>query len=94
LDGVDMRTQRGRRYRDIVDAVIGEFGAAGDGAIRELAGLRFTQEELQASIVNGTASNARGHADLVRLSTLIARRENEMRAVISAKLLFGLQNWL
>jgi hypothetical protein len=26
LDGVDMRTGRGRRYRDIVDALIAEFG--------------------------------------------------------------------
>ena len=42
LDGVDMRTERGRRYRDIVDALIAEFGSSNAVALRELAGLKFS----------------------------------------------------
>jgi len=76
LDGVDMRTRRGRRYRDIVDAVIAEFGAGNPVALRELAGLRFTLEQIQARVVTG---DPRACEDLVRVSNLVARREAVMR---------------
>jgi hypothetical protein len=41
LNGIDMRTSAGRRYRDIVDQLATEFGAVNPIALRELAGLRF-----------------------------------------------------
>jgi hypothetical protein len=76
LDGVDMRSPRGRRYRDIVDALIAEFGAANPVGLRELAGLKFTLEQTQAAIVAGDQS---AREDLVRISNLVARREGAMR---------------
>jgi hypothetical protein len=76
LAGVDMRTQRGRRYRDIVDALITEFGSANPVALRELAGLKFTLEQIQARVVTG---DPRACEDLVRVSNLVARREAVMR---------------
>src|SRR5271154_63231 len=75
LDGVDMRTQRGRRYRDIVDALIAEFGMANPVGLRELAGLKFSLEQVQGEVVKGSA---RAREDLVRLSNLVARREQAM----------------
>jgi hypothetical protein len=82
LDGVDMRTQRGRRYRDIVDALIAEFGAANSVGLRELAGLKFTLEQTQAAVVGG---DQRAREDLVRVSNLVARREKEMRGAGSRR---------
>jgi hypothetical protein len=76
LDGVDMRTSAGRRYRDIVDQLAAEFGAVNPVALRELAGLRYTLEQTQAAVVAG---DARARSDLVRVSNLIARRERELR---------------
>jgi hypothetical protein len=76
LDGVDMRSPRGRRYRDIVDALIVEFGASNPVGLRELAGLKFTLEQTQVAIVAGDQS---AREDLVRISNLVARRECAMR---------------
>jgi hypothetical protein len=76
LDGVDMRTERGRRYRDIVDALITEFGSFNPVGLRELAGLKFTLEQTQAAVVAG---NEKAREDLVRISNLVARREAVMR---------------
>jgi hypothetical protein len=55
LDGIDMRTSAGRRYRDIVDQLAAEFGAVNPIALRELAGLRYTLEQMQAAVVAGDA---------------------------------------
>jgi len=77
LDGVDMRTERGRRYRDIVDSLIAEFGKSNPVGLRELAGLKFTLEQTQAAVVAGDQGRAR--EDLVRISNLVARREAVMR---------------
>jgi hypothetical protein len=76
LDGVDMRTERGRRYRDIVDALIAELGSSNPVGLRELAGLKFTLEQTQAAVVAG---DERAREDLVRISNLVARREAVMR---------------
>ena len=46
-----MRSAAGRRFRDLVDAVIAEFGASNPEAIRELAGLKFTRELTQSAIL-------------------------------------------
>ncbi len=77
LDRVDMRTASGRRYRDLVEQILADFGALTPVALRELAGLRFTLEQTQADVVLGDAS---ARDDLVRISNLIARRERELRA--------------
>jgi hypothetical protein len=77
LPGIDMRTGRGRRWRDIVDALIAEFGSANPVGLRELAGLKFSLEETQAEVVKG---NGKAREDLVRLSNLLARREAAMRS--------------
>ena len=77
LLGVDMRTGRGRRYRDIVDALVAEFGDANAIGLRELAGLKFTLELIQGELVTG--ANPRAAEDLVRVSNMIARREQCMR---------------
>lgn len=77
LAGVDMRSAGGRRYRDLVDQLVSRFGDANLEAVRELAGLRFSLEQCQASVVNG---DARAREDLVRLLNLIGRREKELGA--------------
>jgi hypothetical protein len=56
LNGIDMRTSAGRRYRDIVDQIAAEFGPINPIALRELAGLRYTLEQTQAAVA---ASDAR-----------------------------------
>jgi hypothetical protein len=85
MPGVDFRTPRGRRYRDLVDAVLAEFPHASADAVRELAGLRFSFEELQAQIISGADSRERAHGDAVRCANLIGRRENDLRAAHKEK---------
>jgi hypothetical protein len=82
LPGVDMRSEHGRRFRDIVEALVAEFGPVADTVrLRELAGLKFSLEHVQARAVMGDASAC---ADLVRMSNLIIRREQELRTRIVA----------
>jgi hypothetical protein len=76
LQHVDMRSAAGRKWRDIVDCIIAEFGNAHPEAVRELAGLRFTRERVQSDLVAG---NNRAAEDLVRLGRLIHRLEVTMR---------------
>lgn len=76
LNGIDMRTSAGRRYRDIVDQIAAEFGPINPIALRELAELRYTLEQTQAAVVAG---DARARSDLVRVSNLIARHELSLR---------------
>lgn len=78
LPGVDMRLPAGRRYRDIVDAIVAEFGDANSLAVRELATLKFTLELTQADVLRGGSKRARN--DLVRIGNLIARRETALRS--------------
>ncbi len=77
LPGVDMRSEHGRRYRDIIESLISEFGPNADPIrLRELGGLKFSLEQIQVQVVTGSQ---RACGDLVRLSNLIARREGELR---------------
>lgn len=77
LPGVSMRSSHGRRFRDIVEALLVEFGPHADTArLRELASLKFTLEMTQSLVVGGDQAAC---DDLVRLSNLIARRESELR---------------
>ena len=78
LPGVSMKSARGRRYRDICEELLREFGHDADTArVRELASLKYGHEALQADFVGGDTTKA---DDLVRLSNLISRREKELRA--------------
>jgi hypothetical protein len=77
-----MRSRQGRRFKDIVDALVAEFGDANPVALREVASLRFSLEETQADVVKGIA---RAREDLVRLSNLIARPETVLRQTSSPR---------
>jgi hypothetical protein len=77
LAGVDGRSAAGRRYRDIMDGIIAEYGFANLDRVRELAALMMTREAAQAAVVKGDLSAAE---DLVRVANLISRRERELRA--------------
>jgi hypothetical protein len=79
LPGCDMRTAQGRRWRDIVDGVVAEWGPATDpNWLREMAALRMMLEQTQAQVVNG--GDLRARDNLLRLSRLIERREDQMRS--------------
>ena len=84
LPGVDMRSAAGRRFRDLVDAVIAEFGNANPEAIRELAGLRFTRDQVQGDVVTG--AKPRAVEDLVRIGRLITRLESSLRQARAAQM--------
>jgi hypothetical protein len=71
----------GLRYRDLVEDIIAKFGAVSPVELRELAGLQYALEQTQADVVLG---DARARDDLVRISNLVARRENELRAAMRA----------
>jgi len=77
LDGVDGRSAEGKRYRDLLDSLISEFGSHDPIRLRELAGLKYTQELTQAAAIKG---DERAREDLVRLANLISRRESSLRA--------------
>jgi|GEM_PF-4325078 len=77
LAGVSMHTPEGRRFKDIVDAILVEFGGDADVTrVRELASLKFSHEMIQSEVIAGDLSKA---VDLVRLSNLIARMERDLR---------------
>jgi hypothetical protein len=77
LAGVDGRSERGRRWRDILEALIAEYGTADPERLREVAALRLSLEATQVAVVNGDVLRSE---DLVRLANLISRREKELRA--------------
>jgi hypothetical protein len=78
LPGLDMRSEGGRRFRDLAALVIAETGPDFDPTkVRELAGLRLSVEIAQAALVNG---DPKARNDLVRLSNLAKRAERELRA--------------
>ena len=81
LPGVDMRSTRGRRYRDIVASLIVEFGEADPEALRDLATWKVTLEDTQAAVISGDAA---AREDMVRIGNLIARREASLREAASA----------
>lgn len=78
IAGVDMRSEAGRKFRDLAARVIAEHGPDLDPTkVRELAGLRLNVEITQAALVNG---DPKARNDLVRLSNLAKRAERELRA--------------
>jgi hypothetical protein len=77
VPGIDMRTSDGRRHSRIADALIRDFGDVDPVRLRELAGLKFTAEKTQAAFVGG---DMRASADLIRLRTIIAQIEADLRS--------------
>jgi hypothetical protein len=76
LRGIDRRSRAGRRFAEIVETLIGEFGPGDPDKLRELAGLRFSLEERQVAVMSG---KSRAADDMVRLSNIVAKREKELR---------------
>jgi hypothetical protein len=75
--GLDMRSDQGRRFRDIAALVIAEHGPDLDATrVRELAGIRLAIEVATAAAIGGDAA---ARQDIVRLSNLAARKERELR---------------
>lgn len=77
LAGIDGRSAAGRRYRDIIEGILAEYGSADLDRVRELAALMMTREAAQAQAVAGDATASE---NLVRVTNLISRREAELRA--------------
>jgi len=71
-----MRSPRGRRYTDIVESLLDQFGEGDPDAVREIASLRLSLEDTQAEAING---DPKAREDLVRLSNLLTRRETALR---------------
>jgi hypothetical protein len=83
LAGISMHTPEGRRFKDIVDAILVEFGRDADVTrVRELASLKFSHEMIQGEVIAGDLAKT---DDLVRLSNLIARMERDLRRQKAAR---------
>ncbi len=68
IEGVDMRSGAGRRFRDLVDLVYAEHGLDVDPVkVRELAGLRLAIEITQAALVNSDRLSAELTSMLVQV---------------------------
>jgi hypothetical protein len=88
LDGVDMRSAAGRRFRHLVDAYSAELGAdlseAELSLIRQAVGLQLLAERLQGQIVNGDAVDSdaliRLSSTSKRLLSIIASRTGQRQA--------------
>jgi hypothetical protein len=75
--GLNGNTERGRRWRDLLELAIAEFGEGYPDKLREIATLKFSLEAAQAEVFAGDIAQSE---NVVRLSNLISRREKEMRA--------------
>jgi hypothetical protein len=83
LPGLDLRSAEGKKYTSIYREVASEFPAGtAVSRLREIAGLKFALEQIQADVIHRGSSSAR--EDLVRVSNLISRREQELHTKTSA----------
>jgi hypothetical protein len=80
--GLNGNTERGRRWRDLLELAIGEFGEGYPDKLREIATLKFSLEAAQAEVFAGDIEQSE---NVVRLSNLISRREKELRAKARAR---------
>ncbi len=77
IAGVDMRSEHGRRFRDLAAKVIAEYGDIDPVKVRELAGLKLSIEITQAALIGG---DRRAGNDLVRLlNHVVSRAERALR---------------
>lgn len=74
--GVDGRSPEARRARDVLRALVDEFGPADELRLRELLSLRLSHEQLQRRVAAGDAEALDA---LVRTSNVIARVERDLR---------------
>jgi hypothetical protein len=81
-DGLDQRSPRGRRWRDLLDGLIAEYGTAYPEKLRSLAVLKLSLEATQAAVLRGDILRSE---DIVRLENLIGRRERELGAKARAR---------
>jgi hypothetical protein len=75
--GLNGNSERGRRWRDLLEAAIGEYGTEYPDKLREIATLQFSLEAAQAEVFAGDIAQSE---NVVRISNLISRREKELRA--------------
>jgi hypothetical protein len=80
--GLDGRSERGRRWRDIIDGLIREYGPSEVDKLRELATLKLSLEATQAAVINGDILRSE---DLIRLANAIGRCEKPLRARVRAR---------
>ena len=76
IAGIDMRSEHGRRFRDLAARVIAEYGDIDPVKVRELAGLKLSIEITQAALIGG---DRRARNDLVRLLNHVSRAERALR---------------
>jgi hypothetical protein len=81
VPNIDGRSAAGRRWRDLAEAVIDEFGSESVNAVRDVTGLRFAVEQAQLAVVGG---DTRAREDLVRLNRILDRKEARMRDAAAA----------
>jgi hypothetical protein len=78
LEGVDMRSQAGRRFRDLCNAFAGEIGEAltesEKAVVRQCAGMTLQAEAQQSALVRGEPVDG----------DLIVRMTSEVRRIIAA----------
>jgi hypothetical protein len=73
--GIDGRSERGRRWKDLLNALIVSYGQDEPDRLRELATLKLSYEATQAAVVTGDVLRSE---DVVRLGNLVSRREREL----------------
>src|SRR5450631_2875593 len=76
LLGVDGRSPDGRRFREIAEALVAEYGGVDPFIVRELAGLKLMLERQHEEILRGDRQSLE---DLVRLSNVVERKEKALR---------------
>ena len=75
--GLDGRSERGRRWRDLLDQALAAYGASEPDKLRELATLKLSLEATQAAVINGDILRSE---DLIRLANAISRIEKVLGA--------------
>lgn len=81
LEGVDARSRRGRRFRDILDDLISEHGCVSESDIarcRAAATMMLAVEDMAAQAVNGEPVDP---ALTARCATRVNRILNDLRAI-------------
>ena len=75
--GLDGRSERGRRWRDLLDQALATYGSSEPDKLRELATLKLSLEATQAAVINGDILRSE---DLIRLANAISRIEKVLGA--------------
>ena len=75
--GLDGRSERGRRWRDLLDGALAAYGGEEPDKLRELATLKLSLEATQAAVINGDILRSE---DLIRIANAIGRIEKVLKA--------------